>query len=343
MIHRILGNIFLSDIIPINDENLDLHKEYGITSILSVVPGPIPAHITNYNPQYNLLQIPITDETSTNIIEHFPETNKFIDSVLFTSEQLALLSPKERPSVKHQGAILIHCAQGCSRSVVILAAYLMFRYHLTLTQAMYAINRKREDAETTDPNESFMEQLQLYQDIAFDMTSDKYKEWENSRYIELDSTGSMLRDAYLEKQAENETSKDLVSETREESNEKVSQLRCKKCRQVLCLTSQLDNHEPPEADSKQGMFIKKAPNSRRIISIQNAASTCSHYFLSEPVNWMKDELVGKGDLEGKFQCPKCMSKVGGYSWRGSRCSCGKWMVPAIHLQSAKVDLMPYSG
>ena len=51
---------------------------------------------------------------------------------------------------------------------------------------------------------------------------------------------------------------------------------------------------------------------------------------------MKQEL-DKAEMEGKFLCPKCSSKVGGYSWRGSRCSCGKWMVPAIHLQEAKVD------
>ncbi|KAG7195867.1 tyrosine protein phosphatase yvh1 [Scheffersomyces spartinae] len=344
MIHRILGNIFISDIAPINDENIDLQKEQGITHILSVLSGPIPSHIINHEPKFTLLQIAITDENSTNIIEHFPETNKFIDSALFKPEQLKQMSSKERPSVKHHGSILIHCAQGCSRSVAVLCAYLMYRYHLTLVQAQYAINRKREDVNATIPNEAFMQQLQLYQDIAFDLNAEAYKKWEKARCIELDSTGSMLRDAYLEKQAEGKSHGESPdNKASEEFDEKVSQLRCKKCRQLLCLTSQLDQHQPPESDSKQGMFIKKAPNSRRIISVQNASASCSHYFLSEPVNWMKDELVGKGDLEGKFQCPKCVSKVGGYSWRGSRCSCGKWMIPAIHLQSAKVDMMPYSG
>ena len=50
---------------------------------------------------------------------------------------------------------------------------------------------------------------------------------------------------------------------------------------------------------------------------------------------MKQEL-DKAEMEGKFCAPN--APLGwGYSWRGSRCSCGKWMVPAIHLQEAKVD------
>ncbi|CAI4383767.1 BAF_collapsed_G0031230.mRNA.1.CDS.1 [Saccharomyces cerevisiae] len=55
---------------------------------------------------------------------------------------------------------------------------------------------------------------------------------------------------------------------------------------------------------------------------------------------MQPELQGKQELEGKFSCPGCSSKVGGYNWKGSRCSCGKWVIPAIHLQTSKVDQFP---
>lgn len=58
----------------------------------------------------------------------------------------------------------------------------------------------------------------------------------------------------------------------------------------------------------------------------------------EPLDWMKDELE-KTEIEGRFNCPndKCGAKIGGYDWRGSRCSCGKWVIPGIHLQIARVD------
>lgn len=56
----------------------------------------------------------------------------------------------------------------------------------------------------------------------------------------------------------------------------------------------------------------------------------------EPALWMKTELE-KGQLDGKFNCPKCQAKVGSYSWQGSKCSCGKWVTPAIELQRARVD------
>jgi dual specificity phosphatase 12 len=51
---------------------------------------------------------------------------------------------------------------------------------------------------------------------------------------------------------------------------------------------------------------------------------------------MRPELE-QGKLEGRIECPKCNTNVGKYSWKGMRCSCGAWVVPAISLARAKVD------
>ncbi|EDK36210.2 hypothetical protein PGUG_00308 [Meyerozyma guilliermondii ATCC 6260] len=319
MLHRILGGIYLSSYEPLrSNENLDA---YNITHILSVVPGPIPE---SYTTKYQWKQVPILDLPTENIIQYFPECNDFIDRALFPEG-------KQPGVTQHGGAVLVHCQEGVSRSVTVVMAYLMYHYKLSVSQSLHAVKRRNGAAE---PNTGFMEQLQLYFDmnLTLDTNNPDYKKLLVNLNLRKDPSGKSLMDIY-------------GSNTSPQDTPKVhnAQLRCKRCRQVLALSSQIETHVPPEADSRQAQFIKTAPNSRRIIDVKPASPSCSHYFLTEPLNWMKDELQGKGELDGKFQCPKCNSKVGGYSWKGTRCSCGRWMIPALHVQTAKVDFVKTGG
>lgn len=306
MLYRILGGIYLSSFEPLNNR-VNLKDDYNISHILSVLPGPIPEIYKN---EYTHKQIEVTDEETTNLLQYFNETNEFIDKALYSNEV-----SKEEDKNKMKSCVLIHCAQGVSRSVTIIVAYLMFKHNLKLEQALYAVKRKFESAE---PNPSFLEQLKLFEKMGkkVEVNSQEYRLFTSEMLLKQDPSGNSLKDATL-----SQGSKEINPVEENSFN-----LRCKKCRQVLALESQLEFHEPPTADSRQSRF-------KRL----DASNNCSHFFFVEPVEWMRDELENKGEIEGKFQCPKCTSKVGGYSWKGSRCSCGKWMVPAIHLQSAKVD------
>ena len=79
LVKRILGGLYLSSIDPILKE-IDLKSEYGITHILSVVPGTMKE---SYFSDYEWKQIEITDEETTNVIQYFPESYAFIESALF--------------------------------------------------------------------------------------------------------------------------------------------------------------------------------------------------------------------------------------------------------------------
>lgn len=319
---RILGGIYLLSIEPVNSK-IDLKAEYGITHVISVLSGPLPPHISE---DYEHLQIEINDEETANLLEHLPGAIDFINQALF---------PKGSGSdqKKHNGAILIHCAQGKSRSVAVVIAYLMAKYNLTYSQALHAVTRKVADAE---PNNGFVEQLKLFEQMKceVDDANTEYRQFLVANSIKQDPSGSLL--PHIKVFSRNNSER--IPHATDEKSIDHYVLRCKMCRQVLASESDVEAHEPPGADSRQSKFIKNAPNSRRIISVVEAASVCSHYFMAEPVDWMRKELE-KEDLEGKFACVKCEAKVGGYSWKGSRCSCGKWMIPALHLQAAKVDKM----
>ncbi|KAG5519395.1 hypothetical protein PMAC_002022 [Pneumocystis sp. 'macacae'] len=58
----------------------------------------------------------------------------------------------------------------------------------------------------------------------------------------------------------------------------------------------------------------------------------------KPLIWMKKEL-DNGNIEGKFTCPKCNSRIGKYAWQGMTCSCKKWITPALSVQKGKIDIV----
>lgn len=313
---RILGGLYISSYPHIITNRVEC-EENGITHLVSVFKGTFPP---SFN-KYTMHSIPVDDTEETNIIEWFDDACDFINRAIFPGETEIQRGVK----AKHEANVVVFCQAGESRSVVVLAAYLMKKYNLSPEQAVHAIKRKRSHVH---PNESFMEQLELYyaMDCQCDKTSSVYRQWLLSHSIKSDPSGRELLadDRMFKEESVDETDPDLI------------QLRCKRCRQPLALSTSFVEHVPPGDDSKQSKFVRKVANSKRVINVQSASNVCSHFFV-EPLNWMKSVLQESTELEGKFKCPKCETKVGGYNWKGSRCSCGKWMVPAIHLQSAKVD------
>ncbi|CAR27531.1 hypothetical protein ZYGR_0N00120 [Zygosaccharomyces rouxii] len=336
-LNRILGGIYVGGIQPIS-EHVPLHGKWEITHILSIIKFEvIPEYLVRKS--YTLKNISIDDDLHTNILEYFNESNRFLDNCLYPNEleyDPAKVDFRKKP---HGGNVYIHCQAGVSRSVSFTIAYLMYRYRLNLKTALHAVKRKRP---MSQPNDNFMEQLQLYEDMGsryVDGNNQLYKQWLLKNSVKLDPTGSEIlsHDETFKKDEE----KDFESMTPEEQTQ-VKVARCKKCRQKLALSTSFIPHSPPSKQSSEGHFIRRAAGSHRIIGIEASQNQCSHYFV-EPMNWMKDELQAKQELEGKFGCPGCHRKVGGYNWKGSRCSCGKWVIPAIHLQSDKVDLMSLRG
>lgn len=333
---RVLGGIYVGGVQPIVD-HIPLGAEYKISHILSIMKFQvIPEYLIRKG--YTMKNIPIDDNENEDILQYIDETNSFIDHCLFPDEVEYNPDKVDFKKKPQKSAIYVHCQAGMSRSVAFVIAYLMYRYGLSLKMAYHAVKRKRSSAE---PNENFMHQLRLFENMGgkyVDLNNQDYKQWRLTNSISFDPTGNeILADDNLFKKA-NDEEKDLSKMTQEELAT-VTAVRCKICRQRLALSTSFIKHEPPSKESSEGHFIRRIAGGRRIIDIQESQSSCSHFF-TEPLNWMKEELQGKQELEGKFACPGCHTKVGGYNWRGSRCSCGKWVIPAIHLQANKVDQFP---
>lgn len=71
----------------------------------------------------------------------------------------------------------------------------------------------------------------------------------------------------------------------------------------------------------------------------SSAIQCTSYFLREKPTFIPDTAEGDNvDGQGnKIYCPHCTTKLGTWSWVGSRCSCSEWMVPSFQFIQSKLD------
>jgi dual specificity phosphatase 12 len=67
---------------------------------------------------------------------------------------------------------------------------------------------------------------------------------------------------------------------------------------------------------------------------------CTSYFLNEAID-DENEKQMKVDNGGKILCKKCNNKLGEYLPKGTQCSCGSWVVPAVQIIKSKVDKIKY--
>lgn len=85
------------------------------------------------------------DRSKYNISQHFNETYNFIEN-----------------SINNNQAILVHCAQGISRSGTIVIVYLMKKYNKTYEEALKQVQKKRSIVE---PNKGFEKQLKEFEEL----------------------------------------------------------------------------------------------------------------------------------------------------------------------------------
>ena len=119
--------------------SLEALRNLGVTHVLSVGFGMANPHPD----QLAWMGVNTMDTPQADLARHIPACHGFIDGALGGG-----------------GKVLVHCHQGKSRSVTIVASYLMRRDGLGLEQAMDTIRAVRPGAA---PNAGFIAQLLKYQ------------------------------------------------------------------------------------------------------------------------------------------------------------------------------------
>jgi atypical dual specificity phosphatase len=140
--NEIIPRLYISDLSFA--ENAACLSTYGITHIVSAISSSVlipPESVLHPQPRH--LQVRVEDFPFAELAAHLPITTAWIRE--------ALRNPDAR--------VLVHCAEGISRSVSVVAAFLIAQYGWSPAQAVQYIKSKRRAA---DPNFGFVQQLGEY-------------------------------------------------------------------------------------------------------------------------------------------------------------------------------------
>ncbi|RPD75409.1 hypothetical protein L226DRAFT_612467 [Lentinus tigrinus ALCF2SS1-7] len=208
--NEIVPNLWVGDLpSALDSENLRAHN---IRSVLSAMRGRVSIHETFIRHQIN-----IDDTETADILQHFVPSITFIQSELD----------------KGYG-VLVHCQAGMSRSVAIVAAYLMVTQGLDADGALEVIRKARPDVQ---PNEGFMHQLDIFYAASFKVS--KRDKETRMFYLERTVNEVMNGDGDIETEM---FAKFPRSPTDSPAPQPRRKIRCKMCRQELAAREHMLDH-----------------------------------------------------------------------------------------------------
>ncbi|GAA0157990.1 hypothetical protein LIER_15128 [Lithospermum erythrorhizon] len=231
---------------------------------------------------------------------------------------------------RKQGSVLVHCFAGVSRSAAIVTAYLMRSENLTREDALESL---RKSCPSVGPNDGFLEQLKMYEDMGFmvDHASPIYKRFRLKVLGDSYNRGETIDNSKFGADPGLPVVKVSNSDgTNETARAPTPAYRCKSCRRVVALQDNVLEHVPGEGETSFEWHKRRSGNPFR----KPGDNDCSSIFV-EPLRWMT--TVEDGALEGKLLCAHCEARLGYFNWSGIQCSCGSWITPGFQLHKSKMD------
>ncbi|PIN02155.1 Phosphoprotein phosphatase [Handroanthus impetiginosus] len=232
---------------------------------------------------------------------------------------------------RKEGSVLVHCFAGVSRSAAIITAYLMKSEQLSQEDAIESL---RQSCESVCPNDGFLEQLKMFEQMGFkvDRSSPIYKRFRLKVLGDSYNRGEKIDGSKFG--ADPGLPAEKVSPHVEASPDKAPPsapaYRCKKCRRLVALQENVVDHVPGEGETCFEWHKRRSGN-----PFNRAEDECSSIFV-EPLRWMT--TVEEGAMEGKLLCADCEARLGYFNWSGIQCSCGSWITPAFQLHKSRVDI-----
>ena len=137
-IDKITDKVYLGDIDGASD--FDYFSKENINNVLSIIDRP-PDYSEEDKIKINHKVINIDDYEDANIIKYFKECIEFIEK---------------------SNKVFVHCMCGISRSSTIVIAYLMWKAHCSYYDAYFFVKKRRP---FIDPNDGFINQLKMFEDL----------------------------------------------------------------------------------------------------------------------------------------------------------------------------------
>ena len=148
--HKIEDQLYLGDIKAALDA--DTLKTENIQLVVTLLPFDIEA---NKVPGMTYHQIRLNDDPNEEVLTYFPQTFRIISEAQKSGKN-----------------VLVHCYVGVSRSATFVIAFLMNKHKKPYKEIR---NRVEEIRKKINPNEGFVRQLILYEQIGFKIDANNKK------------------------------------------------------------------------------------------------------------------------------------------------------------------------
>jgi len=256
------------------------------------------------------LHVDIEDSDGALIIRHFEESSKFIDTCLTCG-----------------GNVAVVCAQGVSRSVTLVLAYML--QYKNIGDPMACLEHLLRVYPSASPNEGFMQQLYVWYDMKFsyDLTNQTYR----SLCARETAACAMHQggDFDMEK----------LRDPRSDIHQSSLIYRCRGCRTTLATSDNIMVDISVGGTSgfswrRRAKDAQKSP--RHSHSTQTFSETTSGGIFVEPLRWMGGITENN---QGKIYCPTCAMRLGSYNWAGMQNDDAQWITPAFQLHTSKLDVI----
>ncbi|KAI1723668.1 dual specificity phosphatase, catalytic domain-containing protein [Ditylenchus destructor] len=318
MIDKIMDGLFISDAASvISQRGKRRMKELNVHRVLTVSAMPIKE--TDRLPGIDYKFVFMMDMTTQDILGNglLEECLRFINT-----------------SLRDGNNVLVHCEVGISRSVTVVAAYVMRQFQWSVDKAIMFVQKARPIA---CPNLSFLQQLSIFEQMGY--KADARALAQSSLYrnycadtgniptpASQDSGHATLSPASSRPTSRMDSDTALTSSRRGslpstedpqpstkmhtlDDPEKIAEFsfRCRRCRNDLFYDMHIMYH------TKGGLNFDSdlRDSTRRRGSTQER---CGFEYLITPMKWM--DLA---EYQGKIHCPKCGEKLGQYIWGGRMC------------------------
>ncbi|DBA89125.1 hypothetical protein WJX77_003176 [Trebouxia sp. C0004] len=273
--------------------------ELGISHVLSVINDmpDLTTRVWQLSMKHMLIDMP--DMAEANLLPHFQQAVKFISSAIGSN-----------------GKVLVHCQAGVSRSACVVLAYLMTTERTSMESALASVRHVYPYA---SPNEGFLQQLQLWQEMGYVFKPD------HPGYNLVTMRQLAMRYDAGEEIASITANLAVPSE----STPQGMLYRCRKCRRLLAT----QNNVVPVSEGPGSIAFKHRKRSK--VGSEQGEDRGSLWV--EPMQWMQE--LSDGATQGKLYCPGCKARLGSFNWAGSQSESGAWVTPAFQLHHSKVDAM----
>uniref|UniRef100_J3N5V8 protein-tyrosine-phosphatase n=1 Tax=Oryza brachyantha TaxID=4533 RepID=J3N5V8_ORYBR len=299
--------------IPTEEVRRVVAGEEGAPPVSAVPPGRLMRVVecAGVGLRVTRMAVPLRDTEEENLLDHLEPCLDFIDDG------------------RKEGNVLVHCFAGVSRSATIITAYLMRTERKYLEEALESL---KEVNESVCPNDGFLEQLKLFEEMGFkvDTSSPLYKRFRLKLLGQSYKIGEKVGNHVFEDDPGVPKQHNSSAQSLSNKENQQTAYRCKKCRRIVAVQENVVSHTPGEGES-----CFQWHNKRKGGQSHNKEQDCSSLFV-EPLKWMTP--VEDGALEGKLSCIHCGARLGYFNWSGIQCNCGSWITPAFQISKSKVDI-----